>query len=106
MELALKCSLRADILTWILANSVGSLLILELMDLLSADMKEVLSPHGPYILSLRIFHFSNTAAFILRSYVNLKEFVLSNLPVMGPPLKLLESIEHFSLTNSHATSTE
>ncbi|SJL07703.1 uncharacterized protein ARMOST_11053 [Armillaria ostoyae] len=106
-ELALKRSLSADILTWILANSVGSLRILELMDLPSADMKDVLCPHGPYLHSLRIFRFSYAAASILRSCVNLKEFVLSSLPVMGPPLvKLPESIEHFSLTNSHSLSTE
>ncbi|KAK0441566.1 hypothetical protein EV421DRAFT_1904605 [Armillaria borealis] len=106
-ELALKRSLGADILTWILANSVGSLRILELMDLPSADMKDVLRPHGPYLHSLRIFRFSYITASILRSCVNLKEFVLSSLPVMGPPLvKLPESIKHFSLTNSHSLSTE
>ncbi|KAK0221664.1 hypothetical protein IW262DRAFT_919331 [Armillaria fumosa] len=106
-ELALKRSLCADILTWILANSLGSLRILELMDLPSADMKDVLGTHGPYIHSLRIFRFSHTAASILRSCVNLKEFVLSSLPVMGPPLvKLPESIEHFSLTNTLATPTD
>ncbi|PBK97444.1 hypothetical protein ARMGADRAFT_922102 [Armillaria gallica] len=104
-ELALKRSLRADILTWILANSLGSLRILELMDLPSADMKDVLHPHGPYIHSLRIFRFSHTAASILRSCVNLKEFVLSSLPVMGPSLdNLPRSIEHFNLI-SHALST-
>ncbi|KAK0487640.1 hypothetical protein IW261DRAFT_631622 [Armillaria novae-zelandiae] len=106
-ELALKRSLRADILTWILANSVGSLRILELTDPPSADMRDVLGPHGPYIHSLRIFRFSNTAASILRSCVNLKEFVLSSLPVMGPPLvKLPESIKHFSLANTLATPTD
>lgn len=106
-ELALKRSLRAYVLTWILASSIRSLRILELMDLPSADMRDVLRPHGPHILSLRIFRFSVTAASILRSCVNLREFVLSSLPVMGPPLvKLPGSIEHFSLTNSHATSTD
>ncbi|PBK97458.1 hypothetical protein ARMGADRAFT_922167 [Armillaria gallica] len=104
-ELALKRSLRADILAWILDNSVGTLRILELMDLPSADMKDVLLPHGPYIHSLRIFRFSHTAASILRSCVNLKEFVLSSLPVMGPSLdNLPRSIEHFNLI-SHALST-
>ncbi len=104
-ELALKRSLRVDILTWILANSLGSLRILELMDLPSADMKDVLRPHGPYIHSLRIFRFSYTALSILRSCINLKEFVLSSLPVMGPSLdNLPRSIEHFNL-NSHALST-
>ncbi|KAK0504190.1 hypothetical protein EDD18DRAFT_1345068 [Armillaria luteobubalina] len=90
-ELVLKRSLSADILTWILANSLGSLRILELKDLPSTDMKDILGPHGPYIHSLRIFRFSNNAASILRSCVNLKEFVLSSLPVMGPPLVKLPS---------------
>ncbi len=104
-ELALKRSLGDDILTWILANSVGSLRILELMDLPSADMKDVLRPHGSYIHSLRIFRFSHTAASILRSCINFKEFVLSSLPVMGPSLdNLPRSIEHFNLI-SHALST-
>ncbi|KAK0473015.1 hypothetical protein EDD18DRAFT_1369414 [Armillaria luteobubalina] len=81
--------------------------ILELMVLPSADMKDVLGPHGPHNHSLHIFRFSNTAASILRSCVNLKEFVLSSLLVMGLPLvKLPESIELFSLTNSYAMSTE
>ncbi|KAK0464298.1 uncharacterized protein EV420DRAFT_1036181, partial [Desarmillaria tabescens] len=106
-ELALKRSLGTDILTWILANSSGSLRILELMDLPSVGMRDVLLPHGPSIHSLRIFRFSNTAASILRYCVNLKEFVLSSLPVMGPRLAdLPKSIEHFSLTNSHASTTD
>ncbi|KAE9395079.1 hypothetical protein BT96DRAFT_826827 [Gymnopus androsaceus JB14] len=103
-ELSMSRTLSTEITTWLLSASHNSLRILELRDLPSAGVCNLLVQYGRQLQSFRAMRYNMNTAKLLEACRNLQELVILGLPTI-PTLaveKLPPTLEHFSLVHRHS----
>lgn len=104
-DLAMFRTLSTEITTWLLSSSRDTLCILELRDLPSAGVTDLLvREYGRQLLSFRTMRYNMSTAKILHSCNNLQEFMILGLPSV-PTLSIQNfpvTLEHFSLVHRHS----
>ncbi|KIK52046.1 hypothetical protein GYMLUDRAFT_77960 [Collybiopsis luxurians FD-317 M1] len=103
-ELAMFRTLRSEICEWLLSGSRDSLRILEMRDLPSVAVSELLQEYGPRLESFRTMKYNYKTAKFVQSCTSLRELVILGLPAV-PPLRvnvLSSTLEHLSLLHYHS----
>ncbi|KAG2362613.1 hypothetical protein BDR07DRAFT_1451055 [Suillus spraguei] len=103
-ELALARFPTSDVLSWLLDSSADSLRILELRDTPGLVHRSILSLHAPRLRSLRLAHYNNYSAALLRMCTALEELMIYHVPTHFPLVPdLPPTIEHLSFRNPNHT---
>ncbi|KAF9077823.1 hypothetical protein BDP27DRAFT_1208342 [Rhodocollybia butyracea] len=103
-ELTMFRTLTPEIFSWLLANSLDTLRIVELRDLPSAEVTAVLVGCGHQLQSFRAMKYHTNTAKIVQSCTNLQELVILGIPSIPPFTiqRLPLTLEHLSLVHSHS----
>ncbi|KAK7056766.1 hypothetical protein VNI00_002483 [Paramarasmius palmivorus] len=101
-ELVIYRSLSPDITKWLLANSVGSLRVLETREFVGIHLPLVLRGHYDHLHSLRLIRLDRSSLAMIQACNNLQELVLVTIPGSTARRdltlsKLPSSLQHLSL---------
>jgi len=98
-ELSLLRTPSLKVTEWLVSGSVGHLRVLEFRDPPPKSFDGILSIHGPYLQSIRLFHHTVRSKAIFELCPNVEELIIYLLSAYLPFRSLPKGLKHFSFRN-------